>query len=265
MFKTGRQVGFGLQFIEEIILTHGFMQPLILLLLIFQQLFLAGLFGSGSVFFGSVVGFSLLIFRLRFFLLIEYFVILVVEIGVQLPDLVLSVPLFLLFDGLVSVGTCDTRLFLLFPSEPIVEILEVYVLVDGGNDLHVFFSPVLSDLSDLNFDDFCRIFTEVWPVEFVDEFSHDEAAFVLDEEGLDSLLLVPAELVGESKQLGHRFLNRGVQIMIVIQVEELAPLVQLLECLVIVTQHDVFVAELELLKALVKELEQNKNSIGVNE
>lgn len=218
MFETDWQGDFGLQFIEEIIPTHGFMQPLIFFLLIFQQLFLAGLFGSGSGVSYSVFGFSFLIFRLLFFLFIEYFVILVVEICVKLANLVLSVPLFLFFDGLVSVGTCDTRLFLLFPSEPIVEIFEVYVLVDGGNDLHVFLSPVLSDLSNLNFNDFCRIFTKIWPVEFVYQFSHDQAAFVLDEERLDSLLLVPAELIGESKQLGHRFLNRRVQIMIVIQV-----------------------------------------------
>ena len=73
------------------------------------------------------------------------------------------------------------------------------MLVDSGNDLHVFFSPILSDLSYLNFDHFCRIFTEIWPVEFVDEFSHDEAAFKLDEKGLDSFFLVPAKFIGESK------------------------------------------------------------------
>jgi len=139
-------------------------------------------------------------FLLRGFLLllVELLVVFKVEIGVELPDLVLSVPCLLLLHDFVAVGARDARLLLPLPPEPVVELSEVNVLVDGGEDLHVVLAPGFGDLANLNFYNLGGVLAEVRPVEFGYQLLHYQAALVLYQEGLDPLLLVTTQLVRQT-------------------------------------------------------------------
>ena len=109
-------------------------------------------------------------------------------------------------------------------------------------------------MPNLNLDHFCSIFAQVCSREFGDELLHYQAALVLNEEGLDPLLLIPAEFVSESQKLGDGFFDRRIQIMVGVELQEWALLVKLLAFF-----------RLELFKALVQELQQHEDAVGVHE
>ena len=83
-----------------------------------------------------------------------------------------------------------------------------------GEDLHIvaLFSPLLWNLSNLNFDNFGGIFTQIFPIKFAYNFLKYHRTPVLDEALLDSFLLVSAELVGQTEHLAHGLFDRLIKV-----------------------------------------------------
>ena len=186
--------------IQKILLAYNIMKPLIFIIVIFGRgsrfcfvlllLFLIRwIFVCAQIvllivaFFGSTLRILIWIIGAIFLILIlveELFIILIVEICVELTDLLLSEPLFFFFDWLITIHTSDATLFLSLPAEPVVQLAQFDVLIYGWDNLHVVLSPVLWNVPNLYLYDLGSIFAQVLPIKLVDELLHDQTSFVLD-------------------------------------------------------------------------------------
>ena len=62
-------------------------------------------------------------------------------------------------------------------------------------------------MPNLNLYHLGSIFAKISPSEFGNELLHNQAALVLNEEGLDPLFLVSAQLISQPEKLGNGFFN----------------------------------------------------------
>jgi len=86
---------------------------------------------------------ALLSILLVLLVFIEELVVFIIEVRIDLSNLLLGEPLLLLFNALLTITSGDARLLLLLPSEPIVQLPELNMLVHSRDDLHVVLPPVL--------------------------------------------------------------------------------------------------------------------------
>ena len=86
---------------------------------------------------------ALLSILLVLLVFIEELVVFIIEVRIDLSNLLLGEPLLLLFNALLTIAGGDARLLLLLPSEPIVQLPELNMLVHSRDDLHVVLPPVL--------------------------------------------------------------------------------------------------------------------------
>ena len=128
--------------------------------------------------FGNSVTFVLLF--VVFFL--EVLIVLVVEIGIDLSNVVLCEGVLLLGNHLITIASRHAGLLLTAPAQPIIKSAHFDVLVNHGDDLHVLLVPApgATDVFDLDFDHLCSIFAEVSPLELPNQLLHYQTALVLN-------------------------------------------------------------------------------------
>ena len=166
----------------------------------------------------------------------------VVEVAVEAADFV-----FIHHEGLLClVLRCVLK------DEPIVVVGQPTVLIRDAHNLLVCLAPALSRPPYLNLDDFCGVLLNQWQLELLEKLAHDERTFVLHEVLLDALFLVLTSFVHQSQHRVYAKLHRATHIIFIAHFEEVE--LRVAACL-----------EIDLAEVLVEELEEDEDTIGIDE